>query len=82
MLHHLHPLKDPVHVSLVVLLPGLLLHWLGLHGPPASVPSRSQVLEHALSVITKHPVQGAGHGVCPEEVMIECIVSIKPLGGV
>jgi hypothetical protein len=64
-----------------VLLPGLLLHGLGLHRPP-SPPGRGQVLEHALAVVAEHPVQGNGHGVGPEEVMVQCIISIEPLGRV
>ena len=81
--HLPHPiLEHPVHVPLVVLLPGRLLHGLGLHPPPPSPPGRGQVLEHALSVGAEHPVQGNGHGVGPEEVMVECIISIQPLGRV
>ena len=65
-----------------MLLSGLLLHWLSLHGSSPSIPGRCQVLEHALPVVAEHPVQGAGHRVCPKEVMVESIVSIQPLGGV
>ena len=64
-----------------MLLPRRLLHGLGLHCP-ASPPSRSQVLEHALSVVAEHPVEGAWHGIRPEEIMIESIFSIKSLCGV
>ena len=70
-------LEDPVHIPLVVLLLSLLLlHWLlCLHGP-ATPPGRGVVLEHALPVIAKHPLQRTGHGVSPEEVVVEGIVSI------
>ena len=50
--HFPHPvLEHPVHVPLVVLLPGLLLH----RAP--STPGKGQVLEHALPVVAEHPVQ-------------------------
>ena len=58
-----------------------LLHGLGLHCP-ASPPSRSRVLEHALPVVAEHPVEGARHGIRPEEIMIESIISIQSLCGV
>ena len=31
-------------------------------------------------MVAEHPVQGAEHGVGPEEVLVQCIISIHPFG--
>jgi len=85
--HYAFDLEDPVHVACVtVAWPRLLLlcwHW--LHRTPCPLlvsPGWSKVLEHTLVVIAKHSLQRARHGISPEEVVVESIVSIQPLARV
>ena len=41
------------------------------------IPGWSKILEHTLVVISKHSLQRARHGISPEEVVVESIVSIQ-----
>lgn len=41
-------------------------------------PCGGVVLEHGLVVVGQHLLQGAGHRVAPQQVMVQCTVCIEP----
>ena len=68
--------------SLLDMIPLLGRQRLGLHLSHTPSSSWSEILEHTLAVGAQHPLQAAGHGVGPEEVVVQGGVRVDPLTGV
>lgn len=49
---------------------------------PATSPGWCQVLKHGLVMGGEHVLEIGGHGIWPEEIVIQGVITVYPLGGI